>query len=97
MKIDVIEKTIWKYRVDGSGCAGCARAHPIFVSSLSKDKTLARKIWLHVLMGTPNVWWSPLPLKCVLEKKILLSISIKEKRSEPNSSKKHHQMTLGMI
>ena len=30
-------------------------AHPIFNSSFSYYQTLAIKIWLHVLMGTPNV------------------------------------------
>ena len=42
-------------RATGSGHTGCAQAHPIFASSLSKDQALAGKIWLHALMGTPKV------------------------------------------
>ena len=35
--------TSWRYRAGGGGCAGCAQAHPIFGTSLSKDICLLQK------------------------------------------------------
>ena len=48
-----------KNRAGGGGCAGCAQAHPIFGSSLSKDYVYSRKLWSWVLVCTPNVQWLP--------------------------------------
>ena len=47
------------FRAGGGGCAGCAQAHPIFGSSLSKDYVYSRKLWSWVLVCTPNVQWLP--------------------------------------
>ena len=42
---------LWN-RVGGSGCAGCARAHPIFAFSLNKDQNLARRTpWKTLVFG----------------------------------------------
>ena len=39
----------------GSGCAGCAAAHPIIAFFLSKDSNLVPKSWIFILICTPNV------------------------------------------
>ena len=52
-------------RAEGGGCAGCAQAHPIFGSSLSKDYVYSRKLWSWVLVCTPNVQWLPPALKVI--------------------------------
>ena len=53
--VDVPIKSPKIGRVGGSGCAGCAAAHPIIAFFLSKDSNLVPKSWIFILICTPNV------------------------------------------